>query len=336
MTLRRLLIVSPKFHSYWKSIEGAFRQLGYDVFTHRYDDALPAEKAFNKVRFELVGRLRGDRMHVQSPEVVSQRAIQALRQHRPDVVLVIRGDDLTSGFWQAVDESGARRALWLYDEVRRMKYRASDLLRLSPIATYSRHDEEWLRGLGVATIHVANAYDPARPLPPRRPRPEISFVGARLPKRETLLLGLADAGVPVRAYGRDWSSHPLDRLRTWRWTTPHIPNARDLPLEEAWGVMRDSLATVNIHGDQDGFTMRTFEAPGVGAVQLIDRPDVEEYFEPDREVLVFTDLDSLVDQSRRAVSDPRAMTSIRERGAKRALAEHTFVHRARSLEALWA
>ena len=74
MTLRRLLIVSPKFHSYWKSIEGAFRQLGYDVFTHRYDDALPAEKAFNKVRFELVGRLRGDRMHVQSPEVVSQRA----------------------------------------------------------------------------------------------------------------------------------------------------------------------------------------------------------------------------------------------------------------------
>lgn len=336
MTQRRLLVVSPKFHSYWKSIEGAFRQLGYDVSTHRYDEAPPAEKVLNKVRFELVGRLRGDPMHVQSPEVVSQRAIHALRQHRPDVVLVIRGDDLTSDFWQAVDDSGARRALWLYDEVRRMKYSPGDLLRLSPIATYSRHDEEWLGGLGVETAHVANAYDPTRPLPARRPRPEISFVGARLPKRETLLLGLADAEIPVRAYGRDWSSHPVDRLRTWRWTTPRLANARDLPLEEAWGVMRDSWATVNIHGDQDGFTMRTFEAPGVGAVQLIDRPDVEEFFEPEREVLVFTDLDSLVEQSRRAVSDPRAMMSIRERGAKRALSEHTFVHRARSLESLWA
>ena len=336
MTRKRLLIVSPKFHSYWRSIEGAFRQLGYDAVTHRYDDAPPAEKAFNKVRFEFVGRLRGDQMLVQSPELVTQRAVQALRAHRPDVVLVIRGDDLTADFWQAIDESGAQRALWIYDEVRRMKYSPEQLVSLSSIATYSRHDEAWLRSRGIETVHVANAYDPTRPLPPSRPHREISFVGARLPKREELLLGMAERGLPVRVYGRDWSSHVVDRLRTWRWATPRLANARDLPLEDAWGVMRDSLATVNIHGDQDGFTMRTFEAPGVGAVQLIDRPDVSEYFEPEREVLVFTDLDSLVEQAGRAVADPRGMAAVREQGAKRALAEHTFVHRARILESLWA
>lgn len=332
---RRLLIVSPKFHSYWRSIEGAFVQLGYDVRTHRYDEFELAGRLVNKVRHELVNRLRGIKQF-QSPEELTQRTIAALKEYRPDIVLVIRGDDFTDDLWQAIEESGAQRILWIYDEIRRMKYTPEKLLELSPIATYSRHDQQFLHDLGVETVHVANAYDPSRPLPSPSPRNEISFVGARLPKREALLTDLHRRGLPVRVYGRDWSGRPVDRLRTWRLKTPPLPNARDTTLEEAWGVMRDSIATVNIHGDQDGFTMRTFEAPGVGAVQLIDRPDVDEYFEPDAEVLVFTDADSLVDQARRALAGGPAMARLREAGAKRALAEHTFVDRARVLESLWA
>ena len=38
--------------------------------------------------------------------------------------------------------------------------------------------------------------------------------------------------------------------------------------------MAGARANVNIHGDQDGFTMRTFETCGVGALQLVDRADV--------------------------------------------------------------
>ena len=49
---------------------------------------------------------------------------------------------------------------------------------------------------------------------------EVVFVGARYPGRESLLTDLTAAQVPVRAYGRDWSAHPLDRLRTWRLRRP--------------------------------------------------------------------------------------------------------------------
>nr|WP_281368091.1 glycosyltransferase [Helcobacillus massiliensis] len=97
--------------------------------------------------------------------------------------------------------------------------------------------------------------------------------------------------------------------------------------------MRDGAATLNIHGDQDGFTMRTFEACGVGAVQIIDRADVEGLYEPGRELLVASSADEAVDQAQRIVTDPSWARTIREAGKRRTLAEHTLVHRAEQLAA---
>lgn len=100
--------------------------------------------------------------------------------------------------------------------------------------------------------------------------------------------------------------------------------------------MAGSEATLNIHGHQDGFTMRTFEACGVGALQLVDRADVDVHFEPGREVLVFTDGDELAEHAERVIREPVWARSIAEAGRRRALAEHTLVHRMREVEALWA
>jgi len=331
----RLLIISPSFHGYWRSIEDAFAQLGYEVRTHCFDAAPKAEKVFNKLRFELVSRLSGDQQHL-SPTLISRRAIKVMRDWRPHIVLVIRGDDFTAEFWDELLNGPARHGLWIYDEIRRMGYDLDDLDTYGPIATYSKHDQAMLRERGLDPIHVLNAYDPKRSLRPALPQPEFTFVGARFDKRQQFLTRMAEHGLPIRAYGRDWSAHPIDRLRTWRWTTPPVASHRDIPLAEAWAVMRDCLGTVNIHGDQDGFTMRTFEACGVGGVQLIDRPDVADLFEPEKEVLVFTTPEELIDQSRRVLADRTRMSALREAAAKRALAEHTFVHRARTLEQMWA
>jgi spore maturation protein CgeB len=168
-----------------------------------------------------------------------------------------------------------------------------------------------------------------------RPGDEVVFVGARYPNREALLTALAGSGVPVRAYGRDWSGHPLDRLRTWRLRQPAVPHGRDLPLAEAYGVMAGARAALNVHGDQDGFTMRTFEACGVGAVQLVDRADVSRHYEPGAELAVFGSPEEAAELAHRAVTDRPWAQGLRSAGRARTLAEHTFVHRARTLEALW-
>lgn len=334
MTAPKLLLVSPEFHGYWRSIERAFTDLGYDVLTHCYDAAPRPEKIWNKARYELPSRLRGGGQHL-SPRVVTSRAIGALRRARPDMVLVVRGDVLEPHFWQAVREVRAQGALWLYDEIRRMSYDLETIGDLAAIATYSAADAAGLQQRGVPALYVPLAYDP-QVVPTRDPNAgEFTFIGARFGRREQLVTALIAAGVPVRAYGRDWSSHPVDRLRTFRAGTGPVPAGRDLPLTDAYGVMRAGLGTLNVHGDQDGFTMRTFEAAGVGAVQLIDRADVAGLYEPGREVLVFDDADDLVRQCRDVLARPDRLARLREAAVERTRDQHTFVHRAKELEKLW-
>lgn len=333
--MARVLLVTPTFHGYWRSVLGALQRLGHEATAVRYDE-LPttAAKLRQKLRYELPARvgLQDSAALTASHTTVAAAAIRGIR---PDVVLTIKGDTLTEEYWDAIEAVGARSLLWLYDEYRRTRWTDERLRRVGPIASYSRLDVAALAERGFTTHFLANAYDPFAALIPH-PVPAVTFVGARYPNREALLTQLAAAGVPVRAYGRDWSHHPVDRLRTWQWRRPALDAGRDVPLPEAWGIMAGSTATVNMHHDQDGFTMRTFEACGVGAVQLLDRPDVTEFYEPDREVAVFTSAEEAIDLCRRAATDTAWASALGERARRRTLAEHTFDHRMREVEQWWA
>ena len=161
------------------------------------------------------------------------------------------------------------------------------------------------------------------------------FVGARYASRERILTMLDQAQVPVRAFGRDWSTHPVDRLRTWDWRRPDVPRGRDLTRDDAYREMAAGLATLNIHGDQDGLTMRTFEASGVGGLQLVDRSDLGGLYEPGTELLTWETDDELVELCRRAAHDVDWADRIRQAGRRRTLAEHTFDHRVAVLAGAW-
>ena len=328
---RRLLLLSPVFHGYWRSIERAFAGLGYAVTTVAYDAHPGAvDRVRAKVAHDLPERLGGSAARRRA--LHTSRAVDAVRSVDPDVVLVVKGDAFDDPFWDLV--AGRRRALWLYDELRRTGHTAASLAAAGPIASYSPADVLTLTGRGLPAVHVPLAHDPDVRFTPR-PSDEVVFVGARYPAREALLTAMSADGVPVRAHGRDWSGHPVDRLRTWRLHQPRVPHGRDLPRDEAYAVMAGARATLNIHGDQDGFTMRTFEACGVGALQLVDRADVAVHYEPGAEVVVFGSPGEAGDLARRAASDPSWAAGIRAAGRARTLAEHTFTHRATTLETLW-
>lgn len=330
----KLLVVTPSFHGYWRSIQRAFETLGYDVHVHCYDHGSKIEKIANKFRYEIPSLFTRQQRYLSTAQV-SIRAIRALRDVKPARVLVIRGDVLEGTFWEEVTRAGVAPVSWFYDELHRMTYDLDLLKSVGPVASYSRKDVASLRERGFDAVHVPLAFDPQLQLGPGKPRADITFIGSRFPRRERFIGSLHEAGIPVHCFGRDWSNHIVDKLRTFRASNNPIPASRDLPLVAAWEVMRDSLATLNIHGDQDGFTMRTFEACGVGAVQLIDREDVEDYFVPGEEVLTFTSEEELLDHAGTIVANPHRFDELREKASRRACAEHTFVHRAKQLAALW-
>lgn len=262
------------------------------------------------------------------------KAIDAIRTTNPDVVLLIKADAFGADLWDLLNARQGTHALWLYDEVRRTRHTSATLDAAGRLASYSPLDVTAFRQEGRDVLLVPGAFDTTVTYTPR-PTQEVVFVGARYPVREDLLCRLHAAGVPVRAYGRDWSNHLADRARTWRVSSPGLPSSRDLPRAEAYGVMSGATASLNIHFDQDGFTMRTFETPGVGGLQLVDRADIGDLYDPGTEVAVFSTPEEAIDLARRAARDDRWSRELRARGQARTLAEHTFSHRARALESLW-
>lgn len=331
MTRARVLLVSPVFHGYWRSIAEALERRGYDVTTHLYDARSKAATIRHKAARELPARIGIQRRDDERP---TASAVAALRASHPDVVLAIRADRMQHAFWTEL-AGVPRSVLWLYDEVRRTAHTAETLSAAGAIASYSKVDVQTFQEKGLRARYVPNGFDATIAVAPRPRANEVTFVGARYPNRENLLRVLLREGVPVRAYGRDWSDHPVDRLRTWRASAIGIPNERDVPREAAYAIMQSSTATLNPHFNQDGFTMRTFEAAGMGAVQLIDRPDVTELYEPDTEIAVFNSTEEAIELARRALRDSAWAERIREGGRKRTLAEHTFDHRVAELEKLW-
>jgi len=334
--MARILLFSPAFHGYGLAIARALDRRGHTTTVHEYDGHPRwAGRVQHHMTVALPRSLGVDRSRPDHARI-TDRAMTRLAEHRPDVVVVVKGDALGAGFWSALDERRIPRVVWLYDELRRTAYDDDLLRQLGPIASYSPHDVASLTDRGIPTRHLPLAFDRDAALGPDRARvDEISFVGARYPDRERALLELTAAGVPVRAYGRDWSTHPADRVRTWGWHRPAVPAHRGLDREAAYATMAASSATLNLHADQDGFTMRTFEACGVGAVQLIDRPDVSSLYDDGTELASWRSPDELTDLCRRARLDQAWAEGLRRAGRARTLAEHTFDHRVALLEELW-
>ena len=325
----KVLLVSPAFHGYWQALEAALASLGHDATAHCYDSG-------DRFGNALAHRLPGSGFAERVRERAAEAAVQKLRSLNPDAVLVVKGDALGDTWWDAVATSGVQSALWLYDELERMSYTDAQMSVADQVYSYSPNDVQTLRGRGIGAEHLADGYDSLTKFVPTRVD-GVSFIGARYPERERLLRILARAGEPAQAWGREWSRHPWDIVRTRRWTSSGVPAHRDIARAGYYGVMAGSTATLNVHGEgHDGLSMRTFEAPGVGALQLIDRPEVERYYEVGAETLVFRSDDELIEHVQRARREPAWALDVREAGRRRTLAEHTLVHRMQEVTRRWA
>ncbi|MDO5662926.1 MAG: hypothetical protein Q4G40_09535, partial [Brachybacterium sp.] len=285
-TPRRLLLITPSFHTYWASIRDALQRRGHHVDVIRYDayDTV-LEKTRLKATVELPARLHlpGDPLGRERTRT-TDRVIERFQELHPDGVIVIKGDLLDARFWDALGQTP--RILWLYDDLHRHDYDLPFLRQIGPVISYARSEADTLRSAGVNATVIPNAFDPHRVTRSARRSGEVAFVGAGYPERYAILTRLAEAGLPVHAYGRDFSRHLFDRARTFSWHRPPITTSRGVPLERAYEVVGAAAAAVNIHGQQAGHAMRTFEIPGMGGVQLVDRADVAQFYDVGEEVAV--------------------------------------------------
>ena len=189
-------------------------------------------------------------------------------------------------------------------------------------------------------IPIYNALDPDTHFPVQpdpRLRADLSFLGNRLPDRESRVeeFFLEVAGqLPGKKFllaGSGWDDKPRESNVSYLGhlgTRDH--NAFNSSPMAVLNISRDSMA-------KNGFSpaTRVFEAAGAAACMITDKWEgIEEFFEPEREIFVAGSGDEVAGILDRLT--PQVASAVGSRALTRVRAEHTYAHRARQFESIFA
>lgn len=339
--------------SYWNGAATYYRGIYRQLHLLGHQIAFAEPDAYGRQQ----KRDAGDFSYVRSIVYKDEKDLSTLLDQAADYDLVIKHSGvgvfdqlLEEGVLQCRGEN-TRVAFWDVDApatLARVEQNPSDPFRaLIPeydfILTYGggppvvRHYQR----LGAARCHpIYNALDPEthHPVPLDSALAcDLLFIGHRLPDREKrvaeFFLRAAEIAPEFRFAlgGEGWEGKRLPANVRWLGhvgTGDH--NRVNCSARLVLNINRDSMAGV-------GFSppTRVFEAAGAGACLVTDRwTGIEQFFAPDREILVAGSAEEVVAYLRNT-STARAK-AIGEAMRQRALRDHTYALRAREFDAIIA
>lgn len=258
----------------------------------------------------------------------ADRLSRVIEEMVPDVVLVVDAAELTGAMvQQARRESGARWANWFMGGLRSLPLME---------AVGGAYDTLFVPGSDCARRLTQPGRPPAHYLPPacdpsvHRPmtardtyRANVVFVGRATPRREQLLSELVEFGLAL--WGPDWRKTGLrDYCRGDRLDGADYVRA-----------YAGASVAVNIHdepqgegGTSTGCNQRTFELASIGAPQVVDeRADLSSHFFAGQELLVYRNAAELKELVQRLLHDRTESERLSQASRRRAMAEHTYMHR---------
>jgi spore maturation protein CgeB len=189
-----------------------------------------------------------------------------------------------------------------------------------------------------ACVPIYNALDPATHHPePPQPRfaCDLAFLANRLPDREervTEFFFRAAERAPGRRFllgGNGWHDRALPA---------NVGYVGHVYTGDHNALNCSALAVLNVHREsmvRNGWSpaTRLFEAAGAAACQITDAwQGIEEFLEPEREVLVAEDGDAVAAQLEALT--PKRARAIGDAAFRRVMASHTYGHRAAQVEAV--
>jgi len=151
---------------------------------------------------------------------------------------------------------------------------------------------------------------------------DVSLIGAPHSNRLQLINHLINKGIKVKVFGPGWGRFPeLKRFWGGYLSTKDLVktiNQSKINLNPAMGIFINGL---QIKG-------RTFEIAGCGGFQLTEhKPELYEYFEKNKEIVTFNNLDDLVDKIEYYLKQNNERETIARAAYERTIKEHTWEKR---------
>jgi hypothetical protein len=267
------------------------------------------------------GRLLGIR-------TLAPRLRRGLARHDPSLVLVLDDLPLEAEVIAALRRvSPARWVLWATGEM--------SLARCAALqATGTAYDALFVGSSSARDALDSNGFPPVMYLPdgcdpsvhrPMRSRDQfranVVFAGRATPHRERFLSTLVGFGLAL--WGPGWRRTSLkDYCRGER-----------LSMSDYVRAYSGAFVGVNIHREDptlagEGCNRRLFELAAIGVPQAVDESaDLRRHFTPETEVLFYRGERELKELVRLMLESPKDTAAVAEVARRRALGEHTLMHR---------
>jgi spore maturation protein CgeB len=314
----------------------ALRALGHRVRDLDLQPFWPAYQALLDGTSELRLRPAGEALRASLVRIVGELLLARFQAHPPDLLFALAQAPVDAEVLTRIGRLGIPRALWFCEDFRVMRYwpglaRCYDVIfHLQP-----GEFETELRAAGGFGHPLPMGFDPGLHRPVElssderaRYGADLSFVGAAYHNRVQFLPALVPLG--LRVWGTGWPALPA--------FTSCMPEPnRHQSSEVSNKIFNASKINLNLHSSPwtdgvnpvgDYLNPRTFELAGARAFQLVDeRSALAAAFRPGVELETFRDLDECRRKIRHYASRPDERAAIAAAGQRRALAEHTYLHR---------
>jgi spore maturation protein CgeB len=328
-------ILAPGFAK-WRGSDGralaqAFRRLGYNLIEIDEEDYVP---------WRWQGVISRSLRRLLSPVWISDYNRAVLEQATSsayDFVLVFKGNLLKPETVKRLNEQG-KPVFNFYPDVSFQDHGPNipGALRWYDcvFTTKSYHGKREKQEFSIRDLqYVRHGFDPEvhRPVTvtlevAKRYECDVSFVGCWSPEKEEKLLYLLRElpKVSVKTFGLGWK-YASSEFRQ-RMGANLRPGAFGDELSIVYssskvnlGLLSSSKSDPNL---QDQTTARTFQIPAAGGFLLHeDTAEVRKFFEDGEEVLLFSDMEDMVDKIKLALKTPLLRESIREQGYRRCMRE---------------
>jgi len=257
---------------------------------------------------------------------MSERLEEIVRKENPDLFFY-SPSDLNAGILREsltsiTDNTDTQTVIWMNNHQGHVKEETKLWATCADYIITTSHEtaSDYIAvGFGAKIIKSQWGFNPltyaVTPSPKIR---EISFCGTAKGNRSEILKKMKQSGLSVDIFGSDWHEDSF------------------IPFYDMVRIFGQSRINLNLCDTSDLTTpqinRRTFEVPGCRWFLLTMPADhLEEYYEPDKEVVIAASLEELIDKSKYYLAHERERESIAQRGYERTLAEHTWFHRLRDI-----
>jgi spore maturation protein CgeB len=223
------------------------------------------------------------------------------------------------------------------------------------------------REVGANPVHIQMAADPEMYKPYEGPHLyDVTFVGQAYLNRPEYIGYLAWNDLDVRVWGAGWLDIASERLeglslgrrlrrvlgdirRSVKYSIGFEPAWYPIPRDMCGGILSDeemvqipgqSRISLNFSEVRDKLTgeikrhirLRDFEIPMSGGFMITGYQDeLSEYYDIDREIVCYDTREELLDKCRYYLDHPQERERIRQAGYERAIRDHTWANRFRTL-----